>query len=319
MGRREKMFEEINSQIEEINAKKRELSRIQSILDSDRDTLKTQRERLEELEAKLEKNNKDIKKLESISFTAIIAKISGSRQDKLEKETGELLGTQLKYEECSETVRKLELEIVQLIDKKNQFGNLEYEYQKLIKRKESFIMNSSGEGAEKLLKLTEKISNLKSDLKEINEAVSAANTALSYLNRTENALDKAKNMGTLDLLGGGTLTTYAKHCDIDEAKDYAMKAQDALRVFQRELKDVLYLSEIQFNISSFEKFADYFFDGFIADWVVQSHIKDSSESVNRVIRQVESIVSSLQIKAVRIEQDIDLLFKERENLVASFQ
>lgn len=313
------MFEEINSQIEDINARRRELIRVQNMLDSSRETLKIQRQRLGELEAELEKTDKNLKKLESISFTAIISIISGSKQEKLEKETGELLSVKLKYEECSETVRKLELEIAQLVDRKNQFNNLEYEYKELIKRKENFIMNSSCSDAEKLIKLAEKTASLKADLKEINEARSAGSAALSYLKSTEHELDKAKDLGTLDLLGGGTLTTYAKHCDIDDAKDYAMKAQDALRVFQRELKDVLYLDEIQFNISSFDKFADFFFDGFIADWVVQSHIKDSLDSVNRVIRQVDSIVNGLDMKALHIEHDIDSLIKEKENLVASLK
>ena len=41
-------------------------------------------------------------------------------------------------------------------------------------------------------------------------------------------------------------------------------------------------------------FADYFFDGFVVDWVVQDRINNAKRQVEEAIRRTESIVNQLQ-------------------------
>ena len=48
------------------------------------------------------------------------------------------------------------------------------------------------------------------------------------------------------------------------------------------------------DVGSFLTFADYFFDGVIADWMVQSKIGDSLNQVREARRQVSSIRKRLQ-------------------------
>ena len=66
-----------------------------------------------------------------------------------------------------------------------------------------------------------------------------------------------------------------------------------LNRFRTELADVKISSQISIDIEGFVKFADFFFDGLIADWVVQSRIHDSQESVDRVMGQVYSVLRKL--------------------------
>ena len=40
--------------------------------------------------------------------------------------------------------------------------------------------------------------------------------------------------------------------------------------------------------------ADYFFDGFVVDWVVQDRINNAKRQVEEAIRRTESIVNQLQ-------------------------
>ena len=53
-------------------------------------------------------------------------------------------------------------------------------------------------------------------------------------------------------------------------------------------------------------FADYFFDGLIVDWVVQSRINDAKKRVNALRIQVASIerslIAELQKNAARIRE-----------------
>ncbi|NLL62799.1 MAG: hypothetical protein GX241_00935, partial [Ruminococcaceae bacterium] len=45
----------------------------------------------------------------------------------------------------------------------------------------------------------------------------------------------------------------------------------------------------------FVKFADFFFDGLISDWIVQSRIHDSQESVNNVRRDVNNVLDKPEL------------------------
>lgn len=54
-------------------------------------------------------------------------------------------------------------------------------------------------------------------------------------------------------------------------------AKRHLQVFQKELKDVNVSLDLSMEISSFLSFADFFFDGLVADYLVQSKIASAKE------------------------------------------
>ena len=125
--------------------------------------------------------------------------------------------------------------------------------------------------------------------KEICEAIDAADRALIYLDRASHSLNKAGNWGLVDLFGGGLLTTMFKHSHMNDAQRELEQARQAVRRFSRELQDVHQVINIDLNTGDFLSFADYFFDGFVADWMVQSRINDAKRQVADAIRQVERI------------------------------
>ncbi|MFT3982870.1 MAG: hypothetical protein QM697_03095 [Lachnospiraceae bacterium] len=129
--------------------------------------------------------------------------------------------------------------------------------------------------------------------KEIREAISAGERALNSLREAQDYLKSAGNWGIVDILGGGLITDLIKHSKLNNASECMEAARQDLRSFQRELDDVNeYLPNIQ--IGDFLTFADFFFDGFIADMFVQSKIGDAKEQVAEAIDQVERIVSRLR-------------------------
>ncbi len=129
--------------------------------------------------------------------------------------------------------------------------------------------------------------------KEIREAISAGERALNSLREAQNYLKSAGNWGIVDILGGGLITDLIKHSKLNNASECMEAARQDLRSFQRELDDVNeYLPNIQ--IGDFLTFADFFFDGFIADMFVQSKIGDAKEQVAEAVDQVESIVDRLR-------------------------
>lgn len=124
---------------------------------------------------------------------------------------------------------------------------------------------------------------------EIHEAINAADDALIALHNAQDSLEGAGNWGIWDMLGGGFFSTMLKHSKIDQAQQELEEARSALRRFRRELADLDRSAEIDLDMGDFLRFADFFFDGFIADWMVQSKIRKGQQQVRQAIRRVEDI------------------------------
>lgn len=130
--------------------------------------------------------------------------------------------------------------------------------------------------------------------KEIYEAIDAGEKALRNLRLAQQELSSARSWGIWDILGGGSISTLVKHSKMDKAKIYMERAKLDLNSFSKELRDVNMAVNLNINTSDFLEFADFFFDGFIADWLVQDKIREASCSVDEAIYRVEQIIDQLR-------------------------
>lgn len=127
--------------------------------------------------------------------------------------------------------------------------------------------------------------------KERQEAIHAGERALDSLRDAEHYLGGARLWGIVDMFGGRGLSSLIKHAEIAKASKCMEKAKADLRLFRKELRDV---DTIRIDIGGFLTFADFFFDGLIADWLVQSKIQEARKQVADAINQVEWILGSLR-------------------------
>lgn len=134
--------------------------------------------------------------------------------------------------------------------------------------------------------------------KEVNEALHAIEETLGHLSRAQDYLSSAGNWGLFDMIGGGFITTMIKHGKMNEAERAMAAARNSIRNLKKELSDVDQLVDVDLNIIDFLSFADYFFDGIIADWMVQSKIKDARFQVDKAIRELNRIKNTLLTLAV---------------------
>ena len=130
--------------------------------------------------------------------------------------------------------------------------------------------------------------------KERQEAVFAGERALDSLRDAEHYLGGARLWGIMDMIGGKGLSTLFKHAKLNNASRSLEKAKSDLRLFQKELRDVEAVQNLQIDIGGFLTFADFFFDGLIVDWLVQSKIQDARRQVADAISQVEWILGQLR-------------------------
>lgn len=130
--------------------------------------------------------------------------------------------------------------------------------------------------------------------KEVREAINAGEKALYSLREAQNNLQSARNWGIFDMFGGGFITDMIKHSKLGNASTYMENAKYDLQVFQRELRDVYINLDMRIDVGGFLSFADFFFDGIVADYLVQSRIGEARRQVESAIRQVENILVELR-------------------------
>ncbi len=132
------------------------------------------------------------------------------------------------------------------------------------------------------------------DLEKKQEAIDAGNRALRSLKDAQNNLNSARNWGIWDMFGGGFISTMVKHSKMDRARQNMEQARYDLKNFSRELNDVNMTCHPDIETGDFLSFADWFFDGFVVDWMVQERINQASGQVAEAIRRVEGILGQLQ-------------------------
>ncbi|MDO5344700.1 MAG: hypothetical protein Q4E91_03035 [Lachnospiraceae bacterium] len=135
---------------------------------------------------------------------------------------------------------------------------------------------------------------MKNDEKEIREAITAGEMALSSLYEAQEQLRSARGWGMVDLFGGGFLTDLIKHSKIDSASRCMEDAKYYLNAFQKELRDIDLSVDLRIEVGGFLCFADFFLDGPVADYLVQSKIVSAREQVEEAADRVENILASLK-------------------------
>ena len=130
--------------------------------------------------------------------------------------------------------------------------------------------------------------------REMQEAIIAGERALSILRSAHEKLNSAGNWGIFDMFGGGLFSTIMKRSKMSDAQNLMENAKSDLLRFQRELKDVNIPLDLRMEVGSFLSFADFFFDGFVADYLVQTKISDAKTQVSDAIYKVERILNELK-------------------------
>lgn len=309
------MLQDLNKRLTKIIEQKRLKKKLEQDLLAVEKELGEESTRLEALSTHLKKEQVDLDALEHISLTSLFHSVLGSREQQLEKERQELLSAQLQFQRMKHQVEYLEQEHNSLLNHLDQLKNVDLEYESLLTDKERFLRQSDEPVAGKLIEISEKIAHLVAEEKEISEAISAGNDVISSLEQVNKSLESAEGWGTWDLLGGGLIATAVKHSRIDDARKGIHDVQTKMSQFKRELADVQNSIQLQIDIGDLEYFADFFLDGLIVDWIVQSKIVGSLEQSKGAKDVISQSVEELEAAKRMTRSEINALQEERAQLI----
>ncbi|MCH1625974.1 hypothetical protein [Fredinandcohnia quinoae] len=309
------MFEEINARLVEIQGELRKKDKYKKQLADYTEELRTIEEVLSQLHDQFESEREDVEKLEGMTLTNLFAKLSGRWAEKLSKEKQEMLAAQHRLEEATKTKKEIDDEMLRIRNQLQLLKNAEDEFQDILIKKENIIKTSSLPLAAKVFECSEQEGTLLAYLKELDEAIVAGNRVKGALIDAIGSLEKAENWGTWDMFGGGTISGIVKHQHIDQGEAYLHQAQRSMRQFQKELLDVKEQAQLEVNISGMLKFADFFFDGFIADFMVQGKIQNSLSQTRDQHRKVNDILRKLEEQVGVKRTELDAIQREKMEIV----
>ena len=96
------------------------------------------------------------------------------------------------------------------------------------------------------------------------------------------------------MFAGGLISSLAKRSKMNQARQHMEQAKWDLRNFSEELKDVNLISHLDIETDDFLSFADWFFDGFFVDWMVQDRINTTRDQVEEAIQRLKVILRELE-------------------------
>lgn len=289
--------------------------RLKTLLDS----LYVQKQELEikvkALFCEKEEEQRDVDRLESRGLTALFYNIIGKMDEKLTEEQREAYAAAAKYAAAKQELESVEYNIDLYEKELDELDGCEVMYEQAFKLKEESIRNSGTAEAERVLALEEEIAQLDKQLKEIEEALCAGEKAVYITTSVLGKLESAEAWGTWDMLGGGFISTMAKHENLDDAQTEIADLQTELRRFKTELTDVDIEAGLQLHIDGFLGFADYIFDGIFVDWAVQDRIKNSKMQVEQIKNKIEEVMQQLEVMQKASATKKKELKKELEKVI----
>lgn len=267
-----------------------------------------------ELEQIMLRERKDVDRLEGHSLAAFFYLMSGKMDEKLEDERREYYAARVKYDTCKRELEAIEQDIESTEEDLADLADCEEQYAQALEAKRLAIEAAGTAEAETLLKQEADLNYLTVQQRELEEAVAAGTDALRTTAAIMQNVESAKDWATFDLLGGGFLADMAKHDKLDEAQKLVQELQVQLQRFNKELSDVTIRAHLQVNIDGMLKFADFFFDGLLADAAVLDKINQSHAQVERtreqilaILRQLQDELEDVRHRNTRLQQEVDTL------------
>ena len=193
-------YDEQLSQLQAQCARKKKLEAAIAELRTQRDTYTA---RAKELEQVFREEQADVDRLEERNLSAFFYNVIGKMDEKLTQEKQEAYAARVKYDAVARELAGIEEDLRRCEAKLHSLYDCESRYAAVKLEKTQAVKVAGGDTAEKILNLEERVSYLKSQERELKEAVAAGQDALATAEQIADNLNSAENWGIWDLAGGG--------------------------------------------------------------------------------------------------------------------
>ena len=273
---------------------------------------------LEEVLKEYEKESVDVENLKRNSLSTILLKNFGRYEDKVNKESEEMVKAKMEYDKVNNKVSSLKTEKVGLQKRISLLNQQEREFEAELKRREEVI--KADIGSDKYIEYKELEGQqelLSKQLVEIEEAISAARRVVSTADSAMDHLSSAEKWATYDVwTRGGIFSHMAKYEHIDNAQHDSSRINSQLSDLRKELGDIDMQGVSGFDgIDSTTRAIDFWFDNIFTDLNVRDRIRDDSENLYRLRRKIEDIMCVLDDKILDIKRKLGTIEDKKNDII----
>ena len=187
----------------------------------------------------LSDEERDVQRLQSVSWARLLAAVKGSRMTDLERETAERERARYEAGVAAARAQSDLRELESLESQLAALGDVEAAYTAALAAKEEWVRGHDPQVARRLEEIAAERGRVAAEDHEAVEAYDAGVTAHRHLADAAQLLDSARSWSTWDTFGGGGLITdMVKYDKLDQVRDELRRADAALRAFSHELADV---------------------------------------------------------------------------------
>ncbi len=266
--------------------------------------------------SQLKREEEDVERLQKLSWMNVYHTLINDKKEALTKEEQEVLEVKAELDQVIYNIEENEKHLLMLQSKKDNTRMLQNDYDQLMARKRAVIQAELPSEWEVLEKLEEEESAYQRELKEVVEAIHAGDNLLMGISGIRKSLKSAKGWGTYDMLGGGLIATMAKRGHMEDAQVMIRGLQHTITRFNQELQDVSEEMDVDLSMDNFLGFADWFFDGFFVDMMVQNKINDATIRVENLESRVEQIMADLKSRERRLNDGINTNRRQYDSRIA---
>lgn len=267
---------------------------------------------LNKLLSGFEKESMDVERLKKDSFSTTLLKFTGKYDNKMDKETREMLDAKIEYDKAVHLLKELNSQSEEI---GRRISGLKIEkriYEAEIKSRKQILLNEFENDISKKYKELEKESeSLHCQIVEIDESIMAARRVNSTANSAIKHLESAEGLANYDVwLKGGALIHMAKYELIDDAEEDFNRLSSQLKDLKKELLDIdmIDLSGVT-SIDSITRIFDYWFDNIFTDINVLDQIRKNMVEIARLMKRIDELITKLLKKKEECKNNI----KDKEN------
>ena len=287
------------------------VARAQSEVDEARRTLAKARSALAEESA-------DVARLESFSPTRIWAGLRGSRDADLAREQAEEQAASYAVALADSRLVQATAELDAATAARSGLGDVAARRERALAAKEDLLTASGGSDGAELTTIATELGAHRSQLREVREALAAAETAAARLADADTMLGKARGWSTYDtFFDGGLVGDMMKYDRMDQASALMRQADEALRRLSTELADVGMAGVGGIDVSTMAQAFDVWFDNIFSDWSVRNRITEAAQRTDAAAQAVRRVRAGLTARQEELSRAVDRLAARREDLLLS--
>ena len=274
--------------------------------------------KVREKKVALDKENYDVEKLEGLSIEGFIHLIKGTLIDKLDKEEREAMIAKNQYEFACQELEVCFKEIILYRERIKDKFVVERDYLEFIKVQEAKMLNMNSSDAIQVKNLMDTVYYNTEIIREIEEAIEAGNALKKAFECIIESLEKAEDLGIIDILENGLLVSDCGHEDVKNTNEQLVLIQQQIRRYHIEVLDVLGICDVSIDNSRLLMFSDCFLERVITGEVVSDKIVSAMDLIREMLRHMEESITLLKEKEQKIQIENNGLTNNKIQLIESY-